>query len=98
MALIRKCPLSAAPRALVAHLSEPNYLFLRHHRQCRTWKLLQKKIGVMGSDRETSPTLQHSITPIPLSHRQFFFTQSTISQRLANQTSGNDLAYLIASS
>jgi len=42
----------------------------------------------------TTPLLQHSI----LSYMQFFFTHSTISQRLANQRSGNVLAYLMQSS
>src|SRR5258706_6349770 len=58
-----------------------------------------REIGVMeywsvASGIFRHPLLQHSI----LSYIQFFFTHSTISQRLTNQRSGNVLAYLIQSS
>src|SRR5215510_640129 len=62
-------------------------------------------IGVLefwsnGKLAETvSTTLHHSNTPLfPSYYRQCSFTQLTISIRLANQTSENDLAYLMASS
>src|SRR4030095_16303070 len=63
-------------------------------------KTPQENIGVMESGvlgPKASGT-HYSITPLLQFYRQFLFTHSTISHRLANQTSGNDLAYLIHSS
>ena len=56
--------------------------------------------GVMG---QRTAAVHYSITPIlhhsnSIPYRQCSLTQLTISIRLANQTSENDLAYLIASS
>src|ERR671923_1387395 len=64
----------------------------------KNWSEGVLEYGVLGAlirSEPITPSLQHSITPF---YKQVFFTQSTISHLLANQTSGNDLAYFIASS
>src|SRR5215510_9311180 len=81
------------PSSVVSHMEPPNFLNVAAlERELEYW-------SVGDLTESVNPILHYSNTPsLQFPYRQFSFTQLTISIRLANQTSENDLAYLMASS
>src|ERR1043166_5970802 len=75
------------PSSAVSHIKTPKLAGILEWWNNGTLAYRKKKA--------TTPVFQYSITPFfhtSFFYRQFFFTQSTISIRLANQTSENDFA------